>query len=172
MGSKKVVILGSSASDGNTRKAVDVLRSLTDFELIDLNNFKINHYDYQHANTGDEFIQLMHTIINGYDTFIFATPVYWYAMSGVMKIFFDRITDLLDYEKDLGRKFRTKNMAVLTSSVGDHLGDDFFLPFRATANYLGIKYLGNLHTVENKYAPEDLKEFAEIIDQKIKPTNK
>ena len=162
-----MVILGSSANDGNTRKAVGVLCSLTDFELIDLNNFKINHYDYQHTNTGDDFMQLMRKIINEYDTFIFATPVYWYAMSGVMKIFFDRITDLLDHEKELGRKLRTKNMAVLTSSAGDHLGDDFFLPFRATANYLGMRYLGDLHTVENKYAPEDLKAFAEIIDQKI-----
>ncbi len=164
---KKVVIIGSSAHDGQTRKAVDMLRSLTAFELIDLNDFNIGYYDYLHTRADDDFIPLMRRIIDGYDTLIFATPVYWYSMSGIMKVFFDRITDLLDNEKDLGRKLRTKNMAVLTSSLGDHLGEDFWLPFKATANYLGMKYLGDLHTIANKYEPQDLKKFADIIDQRI-----
>ncbi len=164
---KKVVIIGSSAHDGQTRKAVDLLRSFTVFELIDLNDFNIVYYYYRHTKADDDFIPLMRKIIDGYDTLIFATPVYWYSMSGIMKVFFDRITDLLDNEKDLGRKLRTKNMAVLTSSVGDNLGEDFWWPFKATANYLGMKYLGDLHTIENKYEPQDLKKFADIIDQSI-----
>lgn len=164
---KKVVIIGSSAHDGQTRKAVDLLRSFTVFELIDLNDFNIGYYDYRHTKADDDFIPLMRKIIDSYDTLIFATPVYWYSMSGIMKVFFDRITDLLDNEKDLARKLRTKNMAVLTSSVGDHLGEDFWLPFKATANYLGMKYLADLHTIENKYEPQDLKRFADIIDQSI-----
>ena len=36
-------------------------------------------------------------------TIIFVTPVYWYAMSGRMKVFFDRWTDLLKIDKDTGR---------------------------------------------------------------------
>ncbi|MEP7252205.1 MAG: NAD(P)H-dependent oxidoreductase [Ginsengibacter sp.] len=163
---KKVVILGSSAHDGQTKKAVDMLHSFTDFKVIDLNDFNVSYYNYQHSNADDDFMELMRKIINNYDTLIFATPVYWYSMSGIMKVFFDRITDLLDHEKELGSKLRTKNMAVLTSSVGDHLGENFWLPFIATANYLGMKYLGNLHTIENKYQPEDLKKFADTIDQK------
>ena len=34
-------------------------------------------------------------IIEKYDTLIFATPVYWYSMSGIMKVFFDRKNDNL-----------------------------------------------------------------------------
>ena len=50
------------------------------------------------------------------------------------------------FEKDLGRKLRGKQMAVISTSNGNNLGDNFWLPFKASAEYLGIKYLGNLHT--------------------------
>ena len=56
----------------------------------------------------------MKTIISKYDTIIFATPVYWYSMSGILKVFIDRITDLLTIEKELGRKLRGKKMAVVS----------------------------------------------------------
>ncbi|MCP4458779.1 MAG: NAD(P)H-dependent oxidoreductase [Cytophagales bacterium] len=37
-----------------------------------------------------------------------ATPVYWYSMSGIMKVFLDRIYDVLTIEKELGRKLHGK----------------------------------------------------------------
>lgn len=88
-------------------------------------------------------------------------------MSGIMKVFFDRFTDLLDNHRELGRKLRTKKMAVLTSSIGDNLGETFWIPFIETANYLGMKYLGNLHTIENDVSKEDLSKFAKLIESKI-----
>ncbi len=143
-----VVIIGSSKKDGDTRKVIDELRTYLDFDLIDLVDYHINHYDYEHKNSSDDFISVVKNIVE-YKTFIFATPVYWYAMSGIMKVFFDRITDLLDYEKDLGRKLRGKDMLVLTSSVGDNLGDNFWFPFKETARYLGINYVANAHTLKD-----------------------
>jgi len=168
---KKLIILGSSRKDGYTRKAVDDLCLLSDFEVLFLNDYNITYYDYQHKNESDDFLALMRRIIADYDTLIFATPVYWYAMSGIMKVFFDRITDLLDKHKDLGRKLRNKNMAVLTSSIGDHLGENFWLPFKETATYLGMNYIGNLHTIENKDATEDLLKFAETLNTESKNMN-
>ncbi len=50
----------------------------------------------------------MNDIVDKYDVLIFATPVYWYSMSGIMKVFFDRITDLLTIKKDIGRKLKGK----------------------------------------------------------------
>ena len=163
---KKIIILGSSRKDGNTRKAIDRLRSLSDSDVIDLNAYNISYYDYRHENENDDFIELMRNIINNYDTLIFATPVYWYSMSGIMKVFFDRFTDLLDNEKDLGRKLRTKNMAALSSSIGDHLGERFWYPFIETAKYLRMNYIGHVHTIENEDPTDALIKFAELLNKK------
>ena len=162
---RKLIILGSSSRYGQTKKAVDTLRLLSDFDVLDLNDYNISYYDYEHKNKNDDYLSLMHNIISNYDILIFATPVYWYSMSGIMKVFFDRFTDLLDNEKELGRKLRTKSMAVLSSSIGDHLGDAFWLPFIETAKYLGMEYVGNIHTIENKLEADKLKEFVDLINE-------
>ncbi len=161
---KRVIIIGSSRENGNTRQVVNDLSSLLDFDVIDLNDFEFGYYDYRHNNRNDDFLGLIERIINNYDVFIFATPVYWYTMSGIMKVFFDRITDLLDTEKELGRKLRNKSMAVMTSSLGDHLGDRFWFPFIETAKYLGMNYIGNIHTVEKEDNKELLKIFTGLIN--------
>lgn len=160
----KLIILGSSRKDGDTYKIVDELIKLSDWDLIDLNDYNFSYYDYEHKNLDDDYLSLMRRIIAKYDVLIFATPVYWYAMSGIMKVFFDRITDLLDEEKDLGRKLRGKSMAALSCSVGDNLGESFWLPFSETARYLGMEYLGSLHTIANNDETENLKEFVQKIN--------
>lgn len=164
---KKIIILGSARKDGNTKQVVDKLLLLSDFDNVDLNDFNIRQYDYEHKNNDDDFLDLMRSIIDNYDTLIFATPVYWYSMSGMMKIFFDRITDLLDNEKELGRKLRGKSMAVISSSVGDHLGENFWLPFVETARYLGMNYLGHIHTIPNEDMDNGLRKFVESINRNM-----
>jgi multimeric flavodoxin WrbA len=161
---KSIIILGSSRSDGETRGVVDRLVEITGFEVLDLLNYQIGHYSYTHQNQDDDFKILIAKILYKYDVLIFATSVYWYAMSGILKTFFDRITDLLDTDKALGREFRKKSMAVLSSSNGNNLGDSFWLPFKATSDYLGMQYLGNLHTVYGVNAAENLGKFALLIN--------
>jgi multimeric flavodoxin WrbA len=163
MQNKVIVIVGSSRSDGDTQKMVNELIKDTHFDTIDLNDYDISYYDYAHKNAEDDYLKLMKNLIANYDTFVFATPVYWYAMSGIMKVFFDRITDLLDNEKELGRKLRTKKMAVISCSTGGNLGKEFWLPFKESANYLGMKYLGDLHTITKQIDSVSLKKFAEAI---------
>lgn len=163
---RKFIILGSSRNDGNTKKVIDQLKSMSDFDSIDLNYFNISYYDYEHTNKDDDYIQLMRTILDNYDTIIFVTPVYWYSMSGIMKVFFDRISDLLDNEKEMGRKLRNMNMAVLTSSIGDNLGDKFWYPIIETSNYLGMNYRGNVHTIDNEDATEVLTKFVQLLNKK------
>jgi multimeric flavodoxin WrbA len=151
---------------------VDKLNSLTGFDIIDLDDFNITYNDYEHKNESDDYLELMKKLIGSYDTFIFATPVYWYSMSGIMKVFFDRITDLLDIEKDLGRKLRNKNMAVITCSIGSHLGEIFWLPFSETAKYLGMNYVGNIHTLAGDINQDELKKFIQEINTEIERLSK
>ena len=147
---KKLIILGSARSDGETKKLVTKLATQTGWDVIDLNNYNISNYDYDHNNRNDDFLPLMRNILPKYDTLILATPVYWYAMSGIMKTFFDRLTDLLTIEKDLGRTLRGKKMAVITSSAEGNLGNDFWIPFKASADYLGMPYIANSHCMEGE----------------------
>ena len=93
---KKVVIVGSSRNDGDTSNLISVLIEKSEWDLINLNDYNFSYYDYNHENRNDDYLGLMRQIIEKYDTLIFATPVYWYSMSGIMKVFFDRITDLLE----------------------------------------------------------------------------
>lgn len=144
---KTLVILGSARKNGDTSKVVDALVLYNKWDVIDLNDYKISFYDYDHHNREDDFITLVKTIVSKYETIIFATPVYWFSMSAVMKVFFDRLSDLITIEKELGRKLRGKNMAALSCSVGGNLGDAFWLPFRHTANYLGMNFLSSFHNV-------------------------
>lgn len=145
MENKRVIIVGSSRSNGNTSKIATEISNQINADIIDLRNYSISYYDYENNNGSDDFLPLIKSILEKYDTLIFATPVYWYSMSGIMKVFFDRFSELIKGEKELGRKLKSKNMYVISNSDKEQLDYDFYLPFRLTAGYLGIKYLGNEH---------------------------
>ncbi len=142
---KTVIIQGSSKSNGDTNTVVNYLNTTNQFDIIDLNTKSIGHFDYDFKNANDDFLEIMKEVIEKYDTIIFATPVYWYSMSGILKVFFDRISDLLKTEKDIGRKLRGKNMAMISCSNANDLKEGFSMPFIESANYLGMNYLGNMH---------------------------
>ena len=116
-----VVIVGSSRNDGNAKRLTSQLIGKAGWDVMDLNDYSFSYFDYRHQNAEDDYLGLMKKILDTYDTLVLVTPVYWYAMSGIMKVFFDRLTDLLTIEKELGRKLRGKNMAALSTSNGDHL---------------------------------------------------
>ncbi|MEZ0129961.1 flavodoxin family protein, partial [Flavobacterium sp. LBUM151] len=98
MENKKVIILGSARKNGNTTKIVDEISKESGIDVIDLSDYNISHYDYESKNKEDDFLPLIRRILEEYDTIIFATPVYWYNMSGIMKVFFDRFSDLIRIE--------------------------------------------------------------------------
>ncbi len=163
---KAVIILGSARQEGATLQMVKDLQQLSGWDFVDLNDYDFSYFDYEHKNRGDDFLPLMSRLIEEYDVFVFATPVYWYAMSGIMKVFFDRITDLLTIEKDLGRKLRGKKMAGISCSIGNHLGEVFWLPFSETASYLGMAFLGGLHVVVGTEHREEMRAFVVSIQDK------
>lgn len=160
---KKVIIVGSSRNDGDTVNLTKQLIEKSNWDLLNLNDYEFSYFDYKHENKNDDYINLMKKIVEKYETLIFVTPVYWYSMSGIMKVFFDRFTDLLTIEKELGRKLRGKKMAVLSCSIGENLDDYFWLPFSETAKYLGMEYIGNLHTITGEQNELKITEFIEVI---------
>ncbi|WP_299123936.1 NAD(P)H-dependent oxidoreductase [uncultured Tenacibaculum sp.] len=160
---KTVIIQGSSKSNGNTNTVINYLNKNSNFDIIDLKTKNIGAFEYDFSNANDDFIPLMENIIDKYDTIIFATPVYWYSMSGTLKHFFDRLSDLLHYKKELGRQLRGKSMAMISNSGANDLKDGFTMPFIESANYLGMNYIGDTHA----WFTEDGKEIDTDAKTKI-----
>lgn len=159
--SDSVIIFGSARNDGNTNLAVKYLNENITADLINLNDLNISYYDYEHSNSGDDFLPTAESILN-YKNIIFASPVYWYSMSAIMKTFFDRFTDLVTIRKDLGRSFKGKRIFVLSTSGSQKNIDIFVKPFEATAEYFNMEFGGNLNL--NIRGNELLKENFTQID--------
>ncbi|GLS91469.1 hypothetical protein GCM10007916_25380 [Psychromonas marina] len=73
---------------------------------------------------------------------VFASPVYWYSMSGQLKVFFDRLSDLLTIEKELGRKLKGKQCSIIATGFDKELPTCFVTPFEMTATYLHLEFKG------------------------------
>ena len=153
---KTIIILGSARSDGNTKQVVNYLLDKNpSFGCIDLNQKNIHYFDYDHSNLADDFIPIVEEMLQ-YDRIIFASPVYWYSMSAIMKTFFDRITDLLKARHDLGVQLKGKTMASISCSGHDDLDDSFWKPIALSAEYLHMSYEGNVHVVVKDGISEEM----------------
>ncbi len=114
------------------------------------NNGNTSYYDYNSKNKEDDFLPLIKRLIENYETFVFSTPVYWYSMSRIMKFFLDRLSNFVRIEKEKGRKLRGKRIGVISNSGETKLDSDFYIPFKKSAEYLGMKYGGDTHLNSEK----------------------
>jgi hypothetical protein len=80
------------------------------------------------------------------------------------------MSDLLHYKKELGRKLRGKNMAMISNSGANDLKNGFEMPFIESAKYLGMNYLGATHTWFtdngediNSEAKKNIADFSKLI---------
>jgi putative NADPH-quinone reductase len=167
---KGIILVGSSNSNGTTMKIASLVSERSGFPIIDLKTKNIGQFDYEFKNKEDDFMPLIRHIVENYETIVFATPVYWYAMSGTMKIFFDRLSDCLKTEKETGRKLRGMEMAVVCCGCDQILKDGFYMPFKETAKYLGMTYMADLYCVEEDGQPiihqEEVNEFLNGLKNK------
>lgn len=153
---RSIILQASARSNGNTQKVVTHFSSQFQTHVVQLNTRNISPYTYDHSHQ-DDFLPLMRELVE-YDLIIFATPVYWYSMSGLLKNFLDRMTDCLKTEKETGRKLRGKNLAVIACGSEELEVEGFFVPFQLSAEYLGINYCGHVHTwIEEENMSEEVK---------------
>ncbi len=141
-----IILQGSSRSDGDTAAVAKQLSQLLDYEVIDLRLLDFTDYDYLANNLDDDFLPTVRRVVSHYDHIVWVTPVYWYSMSALMKRFLDRISDCLNIEKDTGRKFRCMSMSLVSVS-NDNRNKGFEIPFKLTADYLGMRYIGDQHVI-------------------------
>ena len=161
---KIAILIGSSNNDGNTMALVNKIAQATNVTIYNLNNYQISPFDYEHQNINDDFIGLVKELIQ-YDQIIFASPVYWYTMSAQMKVFFDRLSDLLHVKKELGRQLRGKATAIISTGASPQPERSFEEVFTNSFDYLAMNYKGMLYCFcEQSFKLEEHKDY---IDKHI-----
>lgn len=164
---KYLVILGSSRSDGETKEVYQKVFKDIKHKYYDIAELDLNFFDYDYKNQDDDFLKIAEEM-GEYENIILATPVYWYTMSAQMKIFIDRISDLITIRKDLGRKLKGKKLYLL-SSYGATMPIAFEEPFRQTCIYMEMEYVGCLYYYTGKHGnialhnEERIKNFIKLL---------
>ena len=168
---KVAVIAGTSRYDGHTAnilsmlKESDVHNAHKVFSLID---YDFDFYDYEQKNKNDDFLKLIREAVN-FDVIIFLTPVYWYSMSAQMKVFFDRLSDLLTIEKPLGRALKGKKTYLIAHGSSDaELPEGFEVPFSKTSAYFNMEYQGCFYfQIQDNVVPADKAEQFKEFNNRI-----
>ena len=168
--SNAIALFSSSRRNGNTGQLIDRIAEELDLEVVDLATKRMSPYDYGHLNRDDDFEPLMKRVL-AFDQLIFATPVYWYAVSPVMKVFFDRVSDFLELPDLLteGRRLRGKQAYVVCTSIYDEAPTSFMSTFVDTFGYLGMHFGGVAHVnCRDGYLPAkhdaDAVAFARLVE--------
>jgi multimeric flavodoxin WrbA len=125
---------------------MDRIAAQLNIEVVDLSSRRISAYDYAHQNRSDDFEPLMARVLE-HQQIIFATPIYWYAVSPAMKVFIDRLSDLLELPDLLaeGRRLRGKNAYVVCTSISEAPSPAFMAAYLETFAYLGMHFAGLAH---------------------------
>ena len=139
-----LAITGSARGDGNTALTVAHLRralALADDHIIDLGAHRLEPFRYEPPPPVDDFLMIVDRIL-AHQHIVFATPVYWYAMSGLMKVFFDRLTDLLLTAdgRRTGRALAGRDVWLIATGTDEELPDGFDVPFVRTAEYFDMRW--------------------------------
>lgn len=168
-GAAGLVIQASARPDGATGRAVARLLAMLDRprELIDLGARTLARFDYDRPSQEDDFDAIAGRML-AHPAILFATPVYWYAMSGLLKTLFDRFSDLLSDRDPEGRARRLagRDMWMLAVGTDPELPDGFETPFRETAAYLEMNWRGGLYLAGDAAgeAGTRLRRFAARLD--------
>ena len=167
-----IYINGSSRKGGHTTSIAKLLKGKSQYDIIHLSDYNIGYFEYDHSNKEDDFMPLMDELLE-FDTWILLTPIYWYSMSARMKTFFDRLSDLLKWEKELGHKIKGSKWYALSCGSDKEEVPGFFEPFKLSAEYLGARYMGDIHVWKDNRQPleelviQRLEKFATAISSGI-----
>ncbi|QHL87052.1 NADPH-dependent oxidoreductase [Nibribacter ruber] len=145
MANQPLILLASARKESDTAAFVQKVFQDTPHTLLDLLDYHVGPYRYENDYPiEDEFLKLIDQLLQ-HQVIVLATPVYWYAMSGGLKTFFDRLTDLVTVQKSLGRQLEGKYVFLMAVGADDALPDGFEVPFKLTAKYLHMQYGSSLY---------------------------
>ncbi|UQD51264.1 flavodoxin family protein [Bacillus methanolicus] len=147
---KIIVLNGSTRDNGNTeflaRLAVEgkeaKIVNLKDMQILPISDKRHDPQGFQPLH--DDYETLIKTVLE-YDAILFATPIYWYGMSGIMKNFIDRWSQSLR-DKELNFKEKMKNKkAYVVACGGDEAkikGLPLILQFKHIFEFMNMDFCG------------------------------
>jgi multimeric flavodoxin WrbA len=118
-------------------------------ELINLIDLKLEPFDYDNNYKTEDlnnFNMIRDKFLNS-ELIIFASPIYWYGMSGMGKVLFDRLFMSLFGKEDLTKN---KNIGLLFTYGSDSFDSCFIEPFKKTSQYLKMNFIGYFG-IKSKY---------------------
>lgn len=121
--------IGSSRAGSNSEQLTNYVLDGINHVKIDLKNLTIEPInDLRHDNNGFQFVdddydQIIHAFLTS-DLVIFATPIYWYSMSGIMKNMVDRLSQAIRDERFPQLKEKLQTTEAIVVAVG---GDDPYI---------------------------------------------
>jgi multimeric flavodoxin WrbA len=170
-GERVLIIIGSARVGGNTASAARrVCNALgRSARTIDLLEQRVGAFDYRRSDDRDDFRSIV-GLMAASDHIVFATPVYWYAMSGVMKTFFDRLTDLLNdrQHRTTGRALAGREAWLIATGTDPEMPAGFSEPFVRTADYFDMEWRGAAYCRSIDGSPltdEDLKPAVQLAER-------
>lgn len=168
MTDRPLVIIASARKDSNTELFVNNVFKDMDIEKLELLDYNISPFNYSSTYpTKDEFGNVVECMLR-HRIIVFATPVYWYAMSGLLKTFFDRFTDLVTANKKTGRLLKGKSVFLIAVGADKEIPLGFEVPFSLTSDYLDLTYEGSIyHSTKWKESEESSKSEVSMFRDKI-----
>ncbi|WP_050806270.1 flavodoxin family protein [Lentilactobacillus kisonensis] len=130
-------INASAETDGDTETLARTLIDGQKYETVNLADMKIAQYGQESSQ--DDFAKVCGQVAKA-DTLVFGTPIYWSDMTGYMKTFIDRMTEVRSEDNP----FEDKDMyLVITGTapgdaiehikhVWDHVAQRFDMQFKGT----------------------------------------
>ena len=95
-------INGSPNKNGNTAALADTLMSGSDYQVLNLADYKVYGYGQEFAD--DQFDEIVEKMKEA-DTIVIGSPVYWHNMSGLVRNLIDRFYGPVPSGALKGRKF-------------------------------------------------------------------
>lgn len=148
---KIAVIYGGTRANGNTETLAEQALKGLKAERIFLKDYTIRPIeDLRHSpegfhDVGDDYNVVIDRVLE-HDILLFATPIYWYGMSGYMKNFVDRWTQTLRDAERPGFRERMKNKTAYVVAVGGDQpllkGLPLVLQFQHIFDFFGTRYGG------------------------------
>ncbi|MFQ3544812.1 flavodoxin family protein [Halobacillus rhizosphaerae] len=120
---KILTLLGSSRKAGNTEQLVKEITAGLKSSTIHLEDHHIKPIvDMRHTEQGfshieDDYEELLKQFLS-HDIIIFATPIYWFGMSGQMKVFIDRWSQYLRDSRYNMKEELSKKTAYVVAAGG------------------------------------------------------
>lgn len=155
---KVLVLQGSSREHGNTELLVSLAVEGIPHTTIRLREKKIlpildqRHDPDGFAAVADDYDEVIESVL-AHDILVFATPIYWYGMSGHMKNFVDRWSQSLRDKRYAFKDALGQKQAYVITTGGDepHIkGLPLIQQFQYIFSFVGMPFAGYIIGEGNK----------------------